>query len=183
MLRPGFCRSIHPMRAAVAGQGHRTRNRESTSTRQTVPQLGLGHGGGEEGGLMRHGRTAAGQGLKLAAGQTGLIHGDPRPNVPPGGQQIGGHHQVGGAWPPLVPVVPVGVPGNIHHVGHHSGGGGQLARAAAVEHHIAHGVSGDGDGVEHVLHADQGIFAGDQMGGQQRRTPCPPAPGWPGPAA
>ena len=64
-------------------------------------------------------------------------------------------------------MIPVGVPGNIHHIGHHSGGGGQLARAAAVEHHIAHGVSGDRDGVEHILHTGQGVLTRDQVGGHK----------------
>lgn len=103
------------------------RNRESTSTpARRLPQLGLSHWGGEEGGLAG-GCAAAGQGLKLAAGQTGLVHGDLRPNVPPGGQQVGGHHQVGCSGSPLVPVIRWVSLGNIHHIGHHSGGGGQLA--------------------------------------------------------
>ena len=64
-------------------------------------------------------------------------------------------------------VVPLGVLGDVDDIGHHGGGGGQLARAAAIEHHVAHRVAGDGDGVEHVLHPGQGVLTGHQVGGHK----------------
>ena len=35
------------------------------------------------------------------------------------------------------------------------GGGGQLARPPAVKHHVADGVAGNCNGVEHILHSGQ----------------------------
>ena len=46
----------------------------------------------------------------------------------------------------------------------------QIARAAPVEHHIAHGVAAHADRIIHILHAVQRVFRGnDERGNHQQR--------------
>ena len=50
----------------------------------------------------------------------------------------------------------------IHYIGHHGAGGGQLARALAVEDHIAQHIALDQPRVEHIVHAGQLVCLGHQ---------------------
>ena len=52
----------------------------------------------------------------------------------------------------------------VHHVSHHGASGGQLARALAVEHHVAQHIALDQHRVEHVVHAGQLVGLGHQAG-------------------
>ena len=50
----------------------------------------------------------------------------------------------------------------IHNVGHHGAGGGQLACALAVEHHVAQHIALDQHCIEHIVHAGQLVCLGHQ---------------------
>ena len=73
-----------------------------------------------------------------------------------GGSGVGEHsfHRLGGLPEQAVVDLDAVLEG-VHHVGHDSTGGGQLARALAVEDHVAQHIALDEDGVEDVIDTGQ----------------------------
>ena len=88
-------------------------------------------------------------------------------------------HQVPGPGSPDRTPGSLQILGDVDDIGHHGGSRGQLARPPAIKHHVADGVSGDGNGVEHVLHPGQGVGGGHQMGGHKGAELSLPLPDGP----
>ena len=133
---------------------------------QLTIQRGAGYGRRQEGKfILRRSRT----GQQRTVGEGGL-HGFQRafhPDIPDALQIGGGDGHIVAALGPYHALLGVLVAGGVDHVGHHGGGGGQLAGAPAVEHHVADGVAAHGDGVEYILHTGQRILHVHQMGGHK----------------